>query len=207
MSGYNDMTNFKGTFKNSTSLPFIGMIFNDEIAGSSQSALNNSDTQLLPGDPVVLLIQNNDSAKKQLQENGVNYNNLIISKKASTTTGGANSTDVCGFMGISSSDVALGNGALPVSQKGQLAKVAPLSLGASMWLEVAQNNTSDFQGTLDINVAITLDTTNGGIKKGSGTDVIVGAKVVSGLQKCQKMVLRDGVYSVEECYGVMVRFL
>lgn len=206
MAGYNDMYNFSGTFKNSTSLPMVGMIFNDETPGSSKSAVNNSDAQLLPGDPVVLLLQNNNTSKMQMQESGINYNNLIIQKKATTATGGENDTNVCGFLGISSNDVALGNNTLPLSQKGQLTLVAPLGLGASMWLEVAQQNVSDFQGTIDINLAITLDSTNGGIKKGTGTDIIPGVKVVSGLQKCIKFASVDGEYKIVECLGVMVRF-
>lgn len=205
MANYNAIGKISGLFSNTSALPFVGFVVNEEIPASTTSALNNSSAQLLPGDPIVLTI-NNNSGKNLDMNQGYNYNNTIITKKATTATSGANSTNVCGFLAMSSSDVSLAQGSVPVPQQGVLTKVARLGAGAQMWLEVASQNVSGFQTTLDTNVSITIDSTNGGVKVGSGTDILAGAKVISGLQNAQKIALENGVYVIKPCTAILVEF-
>lgn len=204
--GYNSIASISAGFKVDTALPFVGAVVNNEISGSVQSALNNSDAQLLPGDPVALTLPNNTQGALSALS-GYNFNNVTITKKATTTNTGANNTAVCGFLALSSSDVALSQGNVPIPQKGMLTNVCALGRGAQMWLEVAQPNLTGFQTTLDTNVAITIDTTNGGVKVGSGTDILVGAKVISGVQNAQKIKEDNGYYKVVPCSAILVEFI
>lgn len=204
--GYNAIASINAGFKVDTALPFVGAVVNSEINGSVQSALNNSNVQLLPGDPVALTLPNN-TGKNLSALSGYNFNNLTITKKATTTNTGSNDTAVCGFLALSSSDVALSQGNVPVSQKGVLANVCVLGKGAQMWLEVASANASGFQTTLDTNTAITIDSVSGGVKVGTAPDILVGVRVISGLQNAQKIKEDSGAYKVVPCQAILVEFI
>lgn len=204
--GYNTIGKIGKSFVNSTSIPMVGAVVNCEIPNSVESALNSSATQLLAGDPVVLTLQNN-AGKNLSMDRGFNYNNSIIKAKATTITGGAGATDLGGFIVMSSSDVSLAQGSIPVPQNGVLTQVVKLGGGAQLWLEVAQQNTAEFQtDTLDVNSKLTFDFTNGGVKLAQA-DAIAGMKLKSGLAKAQKIKEDNGAFVVVDCYAVLVELL
>lgn len=183
-----------------TDLPIIGSLANAMEPNCLKMALNNSDTQLYAGDPVVVLVAKTGD-KPHGANYGVNPNTQTITKKATTTTNtGGNNTAVCGFMTFNAVD-RVADGGVPLPVKGELVNYAPLGMGVLIWLEVAQQNQSVFQANLDTNVALTIDSTNGGVKVGSGADILVGAKLIQGLTKCRK-VSSSGIV---ETLGVLVQ--
>lgn len=182
-----------------TDLPIIGSLANAMEPNCLKMALNNSSDQLYAGDPVAVLVTKTGD-KIYGANHGVNPNTQTITKKATTTNTGANDTAVCGFMTFNAVD-RVADGGVPLPVKGELVNYAPLGMGVLIWLEVASDNQAGFQANLDTNVALTIDSVNGGVKVGSGADILVGAKLVQGLTKCRKV----SANGIEDAVGVLVQ--
>lgn len=192
----------QNSFLNETVRPIIGSYANTMEPNCLKQAKLSSDDTILPGQPIVVLVATPTPVTNGAR--GFNPNSQVITKVATTTNTGANDTAVCGFMGINSTDAVIGSG-VGVAQIGDIVNYAPLGQGALIWLEVASQNESAFKANLDANVALTIDATNGGVKVGSGGDVLVGAKLIQGLTNCQKIVKSGSDYVLQNCYGVLVQ--
>lgn len=189
-------------FLDTSAKPIIGTLANFYQANCLKQAQITTATQLVAGDPIVALVS--QANQKAGAMDGLNPNNQVISAKATTATGGANSTDVCGFLVVNSNDLVT-TGGVGLPYKGQVCLYAPLGMGAVVWLEVAQANLTGFNTNLDTNVALTIDTTNGGIKVGTGTDKIVGMRLIQGVVDCQKITVSGGIGKLVDCKGVLVQ--
>lgn len=195
---------FTGGFLGNTAKPMVGTLYANRLPNSTKEVTINTDTQLVAGDPVVILVAQADKATGQID--GFNPDSSVVSAKATTTNTGSNSTACCGFLLVNSNDrVATGGVGLPV--KGQRAEVAPLGEGAIVWLEVAEQNKTAFQTDLDSNTPLTIDATNGGVKVGSGTDIIAGAKLITGLTNAVKIKANGNVGELEDCFAVAVQLM
>lgn len=196
---------FTGGFLGTSAKPLVGTLYSHPLDNSLKEATITTATQLVAGDPVVVLVAQASQPTGQLD--GFNPDNQAISAKATTTNTGANSTACCGFLIVNSNDrVSTGGVGLP--QKGQRAVYAPLGQGAIIWLEVASQNKTAFETNLDTNVALTIDTTNGGIKIGTaGGDEIKGAKLIQGLTQAKKIKVNGGIGELEDCLAIAVQLL
>lgn len=192
-----------GGFVGSSAKPMVGTLYAHSLDNSLEEATITTATQLVAGDPVVALVTQASQPTGQLDK--WNPDNRVISAKATTATGGANSTDVCGFLLVNSND-RVSTGGVGIPSKGQRAIFAPLGRGAIVWLEVASQNKAGFQANLDTNVGITIDTTNGGVKVETTTP-LKGAKVVCGLTEAVKIKFENGIGKLEDCYAVAVQLL
>lgn len=190
-------------FVNRTDLPLVGSVANASQANSLCQCIYNTDDALVAGDPVVALAAQAGANKYEM--GGTNPINFSITKKATTVTGGAGTTDACGFCIVNSTDKPLPAGGFGVPYKGQMALFAPLGSGAMVWLEVHQDNVSDLQANLDANQQVTLDTTNGGIKKGSAGDALAGAKIMSNVVNGQKLVKEGEIYTIKPCNAILIK--
>lgn len=190
------------TFRpNGTARPIVGLV-DYRQANSLMEAQITTATQLVAGDPIVVLSAQASQSTQGLM--GLNPTNRAITAKATTVTGGANSTNICGFMVWSNLGVVNGDG-MPLYQQNQIVNYAPIGGGATIWLYVASQNQAGFQTSLDTNTLVTLDTTNGGVKVGSGSDVIVGATLIQGLTQAQRIVESGGSYVLQDCLAVQVK--
>lgn len=189
-------------FLDSSAKPIIGTLANFYQANCLKQAQITTATQLVAGDPIVTLVS--QANQKAGAMDGLNPNNQRISAKATTVTGGSNSTNVCGFLIVNSNDVVT-TGGVGLPYQGQVCLYAPLGMGAVIWLEVAQQNLGDFNKDLDTNVSLTIDTTNGGIKLGSGADDIVGMRLIQGVVDCQKITVSNGIGKLVDCKGILVQ--
>ena len=189
-------------FLDTSATPIVGSVANFFQPNCLKQAQISTATQLVAGDPLVVLVS---QANAQMGEiDGLNPQNQSITAKATTATSGANSTNVCGFMIINSNDKVT-TGGVGVPSKGQICLYAPLGQGAVIWLEVAQQNLAGFNVSLDTNTAITIDSTNGGVKVGSGTDVLAGAKVIQGVTNAQKIDVTSGTPKLVSCKAILVQ--
>lgn len=189
-------------FLDTSAKPIIGTLANFYQANCLKQAQITTATQLVAGDAIVALVS--QANQKSGAMDGLNPNNQVISAKATTATGGANSTNVCGFLVVNSNDVVT-TGGVGLPYKGQVCLYAPLGMGAVVWLEVARQNLASFNKDLDTNVSLTIDTTNGGIKLGSGADDIVGMRLIQGVVDCQKITVSNGIGKLVDCKGVLVQ--
>lgn len=189
-------------FLDTSATPIVGSVANFFEPNCLKQAQITTDTQLVAGDPLVVLVSQADAQKGEID--GLNPQNQSITAKATTATGGANSTNVCGFMIINSNDKVT-TGGVGIPSKGQICLYAPLGQGAVIWLEVAQQNLAEFNVSLDANTAITIDSTNGGVKVGSGTDVLAGAKVIQGVTNAQKISVTGGTPKLVSCKAILVQ--
>lgn len=189
-------------FLDTSAKPIIGTLANFFQANCLKQAQITTATQLVAGDPIVALVS--QANQKSGAMDGLNPNNQVISAKATTVTSGPNSTDVCGFLIVNSNDVVT-TGGVGLPYQGQVCLYAPLGMGAVVWLEVARQNLTDFNKDLDTNVSLTIDTTNGGIKLGSGTDDIVGMRLIQGVVDCQKITVSNGIGKLVDCKGILVQ--
>ena len=189
-------------FLDTSATPIIGTVANAFQANCLKQAVNNCAAQLVAGDPIVVLASQSTLPLGEIDK--LNPFNQSITAKATTATGGANSTNVCGFMITNSNDL-VETGGVGVPYKGQICLYAPLGMGAMIWLEVAAQNKAGFQTNLDTNVSLTIDSTNGGVKVGSAPDVLPGLRLVSGLINCQKISTTSGTPSLVSCLGVLVQ--
>ena len=188
-------------FLDTSATPIVGSVANFFQPNCLKQAQISTATQLVAGDPLVVLVS---QAKAQMGEiDGLNPQNQSITAKATTATSGANITNVCGFMIINSNDKVT-TGGVGVPSKGQICLYAPLGQGAVIWLEVAQQNLAGFNVSLDTNTAITIDSTNGGVKVGSGTDVLAGAKVIQGVTNAQKIDVTSGTPKIVSSKAILV---
>ena len=195
---------FTGGFLGTSSKPLVGTLYSHPLENSLKEATITSTAQLVPGDPVVVLVAQASQPTGQLDK--FNPDNQVITKKATTTNTGKNDTAACGFLIVNSNDrVSTGGVGLP--QKGQRAVYAPLGQGAIIWLEVASANKSAFSANLDSNTALTIDTTNGGVKLANGADVLGGARLISGLIEGKKIVNNGGVGELADCLVVAVQLM
>lgn len=189
-------------FMDSSAKPIIGTLANIFQANCLKQAKITTATPLVAGDPIVALVS--QASAKTGAMDGLNPNNQVISAKATTATGGANSTDVCGFLVVNSNDIVK-TGGVGLPYQGQVCLYAPLGMGAVMWLEVASQNLGGFNNNLDTNVALTIDSTNGGIKVGTGADDIVGMRLIQGVVDCQKITISNGIGKLVDCKGILVQ--
>lgn len=189
-------------FLDTSATPIVGSVANFFEPNCLKQAQISTATQLVAGDPLVVLVS---QAKAQMGEiDGLNPQNQSITAKATTATSGANTTNVCGFMIINSNDKVT-TGGVGVPSQGQICLYAPLGQGAVIWLEVAQQNLSGFNVSLDTNTAITIDSANGGVKVGSGSDVLAGAKVIQGVTNAQKIDITSGTPKLVSCKAILVQ--
>lgn len=189
-------------FLDTSATPIVGSVANFFQPNCLKQAQISTDTQLVAGDPLVVLVS---QANAQMGEiDGLNPQNQSITAKATTATSGANSTNVCGFMIINSNDTVT-TGGVGVPSKGQICLYAPLGQGAVIWLEVAKQNLAGFNVSLDTNTAITIDSTNGGVKVGTGADVLAGAKVIQGVTNAQKIDVTSGTPKLVSCKAILVQ--
>lgn len=189
-------------FLDTSATPIVGSVANFFQPNCLKQAQIATATQLVAGDPLVVLVS---QANAQMGEiDGLNPQNQSITAKATTSTGGANSTNVCGFMIINSNDKVT-TGGVGVPSQGQICLYAPLGQGAVIWLEVAQQNLAGFNTNLDTNTAITIDSVNGGVKVGTGTDVLAGAKVIQGVTNAQKIDVTSGTPKLVSCKAILVQ--
>lgn len=190
-------------FLNSSAKPIIGTLANFWQANCLKQAKITTATQLVAGDPLVVLVSQANQSSNPI--GGLNPFNQSITAKATTATGGANTTDCCGFLIVNSNDLVT-TGGVGLPYQGQVCMYAPLGEGAVIWLEVASQNLAGFNTNLDANTAITIDGTNGGVKvSGGGADVLVGAKIVQGVVDCQKISVVGGTATLVDCKGIMVQ--
>lgn len=189
-------------FLDTSATPIVGSVANFFQANSLRQAQVTTATQLVAGDPIVVLVSQASQAMGEID--GLNPQNQSITAKATTTTGGANSTNVCGFMVINSNDKVV-TGGVGVPTQGQICLYAPLGSGAVVWLEVAQDNLAGFNTNLDTNTAITIDSTNGGVKVGSGADVLAGATILQGVTNAQKVSIQSGTPTLVPCKAILAR--
>lgn len=199
---------FTGAIKNgfikSSAKPLVGTLYAHTLDNALKEALIKTATQLLPGDPVVSLVTQAGQATGQLD--GFNPNSQEITAKATTVTGGAGSTDTCGFLLVNSND-RVKTGSVGIPEQGQRVVYAPLGQGAIVWLEIAELNKADFQTNNDANMPLTIDSTNGGLKKGTGTDVLKGAKIIQGLTDAVKIKINGGVAEITDCLAIAVQLM
>lgn len=189
-------------FLDTSATPIVGSVANFFEPNCLKQAQIATATQLVAGDPLVVLVS---QANAQMGEiDGLNPQNQSITAKATTSTSGANSTNACGFMIINSNDKVT-TGGVGVPSQGQICLYAPLGQGALIWLEVAQQNLAGFNTNLDTNTAITIDSVNGGVKVGTGSDVLAGAKVIQGVTNAQKISLASGTPSLVPCKAILVQ--
>lgn len=189
-------------FLDTSATPIVGSVANFFEPNCLKQAQITTATQLVAGDPLVVLVS---QANAQMGEiDGLNPQNQAITAKATTATGGANSTNVCGFMIINSNDKVT-TGGVGVPSQGQICLYAPLGQGAVIWLEVAEQNLSGFNTNLDTNTAITIDPTNGGVMVGTGTNVLAGAKVIQGVTNAQKISVASGTPALVPCKAILVQ--
>lgn len=189
-------------FLDTSAKPIIGTLANFYQANCLKQAQITTATQLVAGDAIVAFVS--QANQKSGAMDGLNPNNQTISAKATTVTGGSNATNVCGFLVVNSNDVVT-TGGVGLPYKGQVCLYAPLGMGAVIWLEVASQNLGDFNKNLDTNVALTIDTTNGGVKLGSGADNIVGMRLIQGVVDCQKITVSGGIGKLVDCKGILVQ--
>lgn len=189
-------------FLDTSAKPIIGTLANFYQANCLKQAQITTAAQLVAGDPIVALVS--QANQKAGAMDGLNPNNQVISAKATTVTGGSASTNICGFMIVNSNDLVK-TGGVGLPYQGQVCLYAPLGMGAVVWLEVAQQNLTSFNANLDTNVSLTIDTTNGGIKLGSGTDDIVGMRLIQGVVDCQKITVSNGIGKLVDCKGILVQ--
>ena len=190
-------------FLDTSATPIVGSVANFFEPNCLKQAQITTTTQLVAGDPLVVLVS--QANQKNGEIDGLNPQNQSITAKATTTaTGGANSTNVCGFMIINSNDKVT-TGGVGVPSQGQICLYAPLGQGAVIWLEVAQQNLTGFNTNLDTNTQITIDSTNGGVKVGSGADVLAGAKVIQGVTNAQKISVTGGTPKLVSCKAILVQ--
>lgn len=189
-------------FLDSSAKPIIGTLANFYQANCLKQAQITTATQLVAGDPVVTLVSQTN--QKSGAMDGLNPNNQRISAKATTVTGGNASTNVCGFLIVNSNDVVT-TGGVGLPYQGQVCLYAPLGMGAVVWLEVAQQNLTDFNKDLDTNVVLTIDSASGGIKVGTGADNIVGMRLIQGVVDCQKITVSGGIGKLVDCKGILVQ--
>lgn len=190
-------------FLDTSATPIVGSLANFFEPNCLKQAQITTDTQLVAGDPLVVLVSQANAQKGEID--GLNPQNQSITAKATTNaTSGANTTNVCGFMIINSNDKVT-TGGVGVPSKGQICLYAPLGQGAVIWLEVAQQNLTAFNKNLDTNTQITIDSTNGGVKVGSGADVLEGAKVIQGVTNAQKISVTSGTPKLVPCKAILVQ--
>lgn len=189
-------------FLDTSATPIVGSVANFFEPNCLKQAQITASDQLVAGDPVVVLVSQANAKKGEID--GLNPQNQTITKKATTATSGANSTNVCGFMIINSNDKVT-TGGVGIPSQGQICLYAPLGQGAVIWLEVAQKNLEGFNTNLDTNTAITIDSANGGVKVGSGTDVLAGAKVIQGVTNAQKIDVTSGTPKLVSCKAILVQ--
>lgn len=195
----------KNSFLGKSGKPLVGTCYSHNIENSLKEAVISTDTQLVAGDPVVVLVSQANQATGMLS--GFNPDSQAITAKASTVTGGAGTTDICGFLLVNSNDRVL-TGGVGIPSQNQRALYAPIGQGAIVWLEVASANFAGFQTSLSANAGITLDSTNGGIKVAGSTDTaIAGAKVITGLIEAQKIQVVNGVGSLVDCFAVAIQLI
>lgn len=190
-------------FQNTSAKPIVGSLANFFQPNCLKQAQISTATQLVAGDPLVVLVSKASLSSGAMD--GFNPNSQWITAKATTATGGANTTNCCGFLVINSNDLVT-TGGVGIPYEGQNCLYAPLGEGAVIWLEVASQNLSGFNTNLDTNTAITIDSTNGGVKvSGGGGDVLAGAKVIQGVVDAQKISVSGGVATLVDCKAIMVQ--
>lgn len=189
-------------FLDTSATPIVGSVANFFEPNCLKQAQITTTTQLVAGDPLVVLVSQANAQKGEID--GLNPQNQSITAKATTATSGANSTNVCGFMIINSNDKVT-TGGVGIPSKGQICLYAPLGQGAVIWLEVASQNLTAFNASLDTNTQITIDSTNGGVKVGSGSDVLAGAKVIQGVTNAQKISVANGTPKLVSCKAILVQ--
>lgn len=189
-------------FLDTSATPIVGSVANFFEPNCLKQAQITASAQLVAGDPVVVLVSQANAQKGEID--GLNPQNQSITAKATTATGGANTTNVCGFMIINSNDKVT-TGGVGVPSQGQICLYAPLGQGAVIWLEVAQQNLAGFNTNLDTNTAIAIDSVNGGVKVGSGSDVLAGAKVIQGVTNAQKIAVTGGTPKLVSCKAILVQ--
>lgn len=189
-------------FNNTTALPIVGSCVNYDVPNCLKTAVYESTAQLVAGDPLVVEVSKASQSSDPL--NGWNPGYQRITKKATTATSGANTTNVCGFLIVNSNDRVV-SGGVGVPVQGNSVMYAPLGQGALIWLEVASNNVAGFNKVLDTNTPITIDSANGGVKVGSGTDILTGAKVIQGVTDALKIKQANGSYSLTACKAILVQ--
>ena len=189
-------------FLNSSAKPIIGTLANAFQANCLKQAKITTATQLVAGDPLVVLVSQANQSSNPI--GGLNPFNQSITAKATTATGGKASTDCCGFLIVNSNDLVT-TGGVGLPYQGQVCMYAPLGQGALIWLEVAQQNLAGFNTNLDTNTALTIDSANGGVKVGTGADILVGAKIAQGVVDCQKVSIVGGTATLVDCKGILVQ--
>ena len=194
-------------FLDTSATPIVGSVANFFEPNCLKQAQITTDTQLVAGDPLVVLVSQAKAQQAKAQNgeiDGLNPQNQSITAKATTATSGVNTTNVCGFMIINSNDKVT-TGGVGVPSQGQICLYAPLGQGAVIWLEVATQNLTGFNTNLDTNTPITIDSVNGGVKVGSAPDVLAGAKVIQGVTNAQKIAVTNGKPKLVSCKAILVQ--
>lgn len=192
--GYNAVGTFGNMFAVQTQKPIVGSVASGE-EGIEQGIYNITDTnadRVLGGGYIQVDFQNGSA--------GLNPLTFNIKAKATAVA------NVDAVLLWSGTDMTALQGSVPVTEKGLMANFARLHSRVGVWMKVHSNNTSDLQ-TATISQALTIDTTNGGVKKSTGqADVLAGAVMGSQIIQGQEIVwdTGKGIFMPKDCSVVLV---
>ena len=191
-----DNQQFSSSFQGSNSyIPHVGTFQNKyENFGDFTQAKYNSTTQVVAGDPVIVVNQVGTTADEVAIEN-MNALGAEITDKATAMT------DISGFIVKSETDVVplAGGEAYPV--KGFLSFVAMLGSGAELYLPAD----STLEG-VNVNSAVTYDFSNKCLVKARvGTDVELPVRIKSALVNAKQLVYSGGTATWTDCKAVLVQ--
>lgn len=205
--GYETVGNFTTQqFQLTNAQPMVGTVAMGTYAPEAKNQglynINATGANLvLPGEPVKVGMSVQTPASADLTT-GLNPTLFSINAKATALA------DVTGFLLQSSNELAQIQGSVPVPVYGRAVDFARIHSGITFWAYVHSSNFADLQTLDNINVGVTLDTTNGGVKKSTGgADLIDGALFASQPVDGVRVVWdnANNLYKLENCKVIAVR--